>query len=230
MPYPENLYKALIRFNWDISSAPAEIQETGFWMTATGIGSDRNATCTELAERVAAAWATNIEESHFSSQVVGDRVNVYFYGDAPTQDAQASGEAGFTGDNAWTGTGEGGMPPENTLVVTTQAYAPSTFVPMKGRRQRGRMYPPVFSSSILDSSGRLSTGYQGAYLDSFLAFFADMTGPGGDPVTTSQPVVLSIADAQARSMTWLRVGRVVDTQRRRRNKLPEAYVTGEISA
>jgi hypothetical protein len=233
LAFSSNLYRVLIRFNFVIGGTAAEVQETGFWTRGGGIGSDRNATCQELAARTVNAWATNIVKTHYSAAVVADRVSVYYYGGVPTGDAQAAGEAGFTGANAWAGAGEGTMPPENSIVVSTLAFAPGEFVPLRGRRRRGRMYPPTPNSSIMDATGRLSSGNQGAYLDSYLAFFADMTGSGNDgaggPPTDSQPVVVSLADVADRPITHLRVGRVVDTQRRRRNKLAELYVDGAIS-
>lgn len=228
MVFDPDLKRHTLQFKFTSGAGEPEIQDCGFWSVSTGIGSDDSATCAELSERVRDAWNANVLPARFSALLTGDRVQTLAYRNGPTQPATGAGESGFTGVDTWTGTGQTALPPQLSIAVSTYTYPPGTFQPLRGRRRRGRMYPPVHGSDFTGSGGELTNANQTAWLDMWLAFFSALTGSGGDPVTVMQPVVVSLADSTQRDMTHLRVGRLVDTQRRRRNRLTENYVDGSL--
>lgn len=229
MVFDPDLKRHNIQFQITMGSGEKEIADCGFWSVSTGIGSDDNATCAELSERVRDAWIANVVPARFSALVAAERVQTLAYRNGPTQPATGAGESLFTDTNTWVGSGQTALPPQLSIAVSTFAYPPGTFMPLRGRRQRGRFYPPVHGSDFTGSGGELTVSNQNTWLDMFLALLSALTGSGGDPVTVMQPVIVSLADGTQRNMTHLAVGRIVDTQRRRRNKLTEAYVTGALS-
>lgn len=83
------------------------------------------------------------------------------------------------------------------------------------RRGRGRFYAP---SPAVDtqSGGRLTATAQGNLADSAAALFGGLSGAG------LQPVLYGGAGSTTIPLVSLDVGDVIDTQRRRRNKLIEA--------
>lgn len=78
----------------------------------------------------------------------------------------------------------------------------------------------------------LSPGAQAALLVQFSAFITDIndilaTGPGPSPEVVS--VVSATGTGFSNPVKGVRVGKIVDTQQRRRNKLPESYITQDIA-
>jgi hypothetical protein len=112
-------------------------------------------------------------------------------------------------------------------VTSLYTFQPGTYAPNPGRR-RGRMYLPTPSASVLGGDGRLSSGYVGTFMDDLEGFFTDLVGTF-DNVNAEPMVSSDVPDGSggriqmANLITWYRLGRTIDTQRRRRNKLPEDY-------
>lgn len=95
----------------------------------------------------------------------------------------------------------------------------------RGPAHRGRFYLPL-PACEMDASGRIPPFYQGtvkASTKTFLEAIADV--PGIDAPNSLTPTVMSRkAGAPAhRPITGVDVGQVLDTQRRRRRSLAEAY-------
>lgn len=224
MALPDNLYRVQYRFNWSAGGSDVEIQETGFWCTAGSGTSDPAEICNILAVRAVNAWSDNMTESLFTAAIHGDEANVYYYPAPPPAHAVTSGRSSF-GATPWTGSGVQGLPPQLAMCATTQAYAPGSFVPLRGRRQRGRMYLPTPTSNNLENTGRLKTTVTAALLTAVTGLLNDMTDASGGGVVCT-PVIMSLADAEARPISYVRIGDVVDTQRRRRDRLAEVYTAG----
>lgn len=110
---------------------------------------------------------------------------------------------------ALTGTDVGEMLPFQCATVISLLTASAT------RSGRGRFYLPPLAVSVLDD-GRIS-GASLAVLDTaWTAFFDSLNTDGLSPVVRNRTAHVSTA------VTGARVGDVIDTQRRRRNKLVEA--------
>lgn len=121
------------------------------------------------------------------------------------------------------------LPTENSAVVS---WATNRL----GPRGRGRVYPPVISVNALDNYGQLSDSWVSTYANAARATIEGMAYHG---VGTGAPSVESVVTGPSSSgglapythysvINACRVGKVVDTQRRRRNKLPELYVSQTI--
>jgi hypothetical protein len=116
------------------------------------------------------------------------------------------------------------LPTENSLVS-------SWTTGRNGPRGRGRIFPPPITTDVIDSYGQVDT----SSADTYMAIAVDLIeGLAFHGVGTDGAVVQTVVTGPATSagmgryssyavITGCRVGLVVDTQRRRRNKLPEKY-------
>lgn len=112
---------------------------------------------------------------------------------------------------ALTGTDVGEMLPFQCATVVSLLTASAT------RSGRGRFYLPPLAASVLDG-GRISAASL-ATLDAAWTAFFDSLNTSGLTV-----VVRNRASHISTGVTSARVGDVIDTQRRRRNKLTETYL------
>lgn len=117
----------------------------------------------------------------------------------------------------WTdiqGTGTLGMIPSQCAVaVSVKAGTRPNGLP-----QKGRWYLPSPDRNQLDqASGLLSTGTEVKIRDTVADFWAKMNQAGDRPALWSRKY------GTVKAWDQLRVGRTVDTIRRRRNELPEIY-------
>lgn len=107
------------------------------------------------------------------------------------------------------------LPPQCSVVVTLRSA-------LSGGSHRGRFYLPPMSTASVNSTGRFEatakTTLVGALGNAFLAY--DATSP------SPQVVVWSRKNLNAVNVTRYEVGDVVDTQRRRRDKLTEIRAGG----
>jgi hypothetical protein len=102
------------------------------------------------------------------------------------------------------------MLPFQCATVITLVTASAT------RHGRGRFYLPPLGVGVLDT-GRLSAAATGSLELAFTSFF-DVLSTAGLSV-----VVRNRSGHVSTPVTEARVGNVIDTQRRRRNKLIETY-------
>lgn len=126
-----------------------------------------------------------------------------------------------------TGTISGGVatnthPPQCALVVTLLSDRP------RGKASKGRMYLPGFSGNIT-SSGKADATQIGTVATNLKTFFDALVGNFD---ITDQLILaakgtgaLPALTAQNDYVETIRVGDVVDTQRRRRNGLAEVYTS-----
>lgn len=106
----------------------------------------------------------------------------------------------------------GQTPPECAIVVSLRTATP-------GPRGRGRMYLPAPASGMLTSTGMLNAGIVGDAADGMQAFINHVNAE-----TTMEPVgVASMVGGGVSTVTSIRVGNVMDSQRRRRSAIAEAY-------
>lgn len=112
---------------------------------------------------------------------------------------------------ALTGVGAGEMLPFQCATVVSLLTASAT------RHGRGRFYLPPLAALVLDG-GRISAASLAVLDTAWTAFFASLNT---DNVT---PVVRNRTGHVSTTVTSARIGDVIDTQRRRRNKLTETQV------
>lgn len=141
---------------------------------------------------------------------------------ADNHSLEAVAEAAYTG---WgTGTFVASMPPQTAVVLSLRSDVPSG-------RGRGRLYLPAMGGSISASTYRLTSPVlQTLANDSatFLRGIQDAIKSGVNPapaVGTIQLCVVSKTAGSRVDINRIQVGDVVDTQRRRRDRLAEAYVS-----
>lgn len=224
MPFPDNMVNVRWEFNWQPSGSagPIEIQDTGIWgrFPVPGGASfpDWQSLVDDFAEQAALAWSANWTPSQFSGAVKFARAVVYHYRQDHLE-VLHRGEAGLPGGATWAGSGDT-LPPENSIVLTTQSYAPGVFQ-AKRARYTGRMYLPTPSTGLVGGDGRLSQGNAQGIVAQGKAFLDDLADTVDD--VSFVPMVNSPTGQMANEIKWLRCGRVIDTQRRRRNKLAESY-------
>jgi hypothetical protein len=119
----------------------------------------------------------------------------------------------------------GGGDPMNTIVNQSSIAVSLTTGFSRGPAHRGRYYLPMPSVQVL-ADGTVNPAFITPMLAStktFLEAIADV--PGVDIVTSPTPTVMSrkLGAPAHRKITGCAIGKVVDTQRRRRRSLAENY-------
>lgn len=126
---------------------------------------------------------------------------------------------------------QGGAPLTTAVVGAGAIAAPfqcarvATLITARaGRRYRGRIYIPCLRPPMVD------TGKTGPYTAGEVAQLADLLADLGTafPNQSVAPAVYSAVADEVTPVTAVRIGDVVDTQRRRRDALVESYVSAPI--
>lgn len=112
------------------------------------------------------------------------------------------------------------LPPETSICV-------SLMTPVLGRRGRGRFYlPPNASGCLASNDGSITSVYTGNVATAAATFVGDLVA---DPVSligvNVDPIVTGAPFAKYGRIDQVRVGNVMDSQRRRRKSLVETYST-----
>jgi hypothetical protein len=119
------------------------------------------------------------------------------------------------------------LPPQCSLVATL------TTERVRGLASKGRMYLPGITLSV-DANGKLSTTQAGNVATNLQGFFNAISGSFDMPnkviLAAKGTGLLPALTAQNEPVTGIRVGDVIDTQRRRRNALVELYQVRSITA
>lgn len=95
----------------------------------------------------------------------------------------------------------------------------------RGRGSRGRIYPPTGAMALGAGTGRITSANRAAMANSFLTLLNDLANEPGVDLQSPRVVVASDLGMPGpmRNVTSVAVGDIADTQRRRRNALPEQY-------
>lgn len=173
-----------------------------------------------LATSLRTAWQTHMPPRTATGTIL-TRVRVAGIGANGLVQRDASG-AYLQGDDVVGGQGSGvsSMPLQIALAVTLHSEA-------GGPTGRGRVYLPAPVTGALGADGRLSTTVRDGYNTSLKAFLdacnvsLNGTSAGARIVVASGGSVTKGIPPALRPVTRISVGRVLDTQRRRRGKLPE---------
>lgn len=122
--------------------------------------------------------------------------------------------------NCFGAAGTNWLPPQCSVVVTLLSDRP------RGKASKGRMYLPGYSGGI-GADGKIGGANAGAIATNMKTFFDSFAADADVPdqlILAAKGTGLTPAlNAQNDFVETIRVGDVVDTQRRRRNGLVEAY-------
>lgn len=121
-------------------------------------------------------------------------------------------------------------PPQCSVVATLTSEV------QRGLAAKGRMYLPGLNPTLSTSTGKISSTDAGTIATNFKTFLDAVnaaSGSGGKVILASHghrgggppPDPYLYAGMVNTLVTGCRVGDVIDTQRRRRNELPEVYTT-----
>lgn len=114
------------------------------------------------------------------------------------------------------------LPPQNSVCVSLQT-------PVRGRHGRGRIYLPVPPSGSLDGVGEVSTVARGQIVAATAAMLEDLSVTSPLPENPNVEVIVTGAPwTKYGRVDEISVGNIVDTQRRRRNQLPEVRTVQQL--
>lgn len=127
----------------------------------------------------------------------------------------------FGGTDAPQGTGQPG-PPQASLCVSLLTGV------SRGRASRGRIYPPTGAQNYNGSTGRVTGTATSGLVASTTTLLNNLANMPGPDLLSPRVVVASELGqpGPVRNVTRVAVGDVMDTQRRRRESLPETYTVG----
>lgn len=171
-----------------------------------------------LAADVAAAWTTLAGtaalNTFYNTGITWQQVNVSELGATPAAPIITSAQAAI---------GASGLATDPSLPAQCSPCVSLTTA-TAGSRARGRMFLPPPDTSAVTTSGRLSSAFRTAAVNALDAFFATMAGNAATCV-----VVSAVGGVWTTyTVNTIRLGDVVDTQRRRRNSIAEVYTTAAI--
>jgi hypothetical protein len=199
----------------------AEEWSTGFFLGQEG--SDSTAPTQAAADQIRDAWAT------FFNNALSWVSNHYSFTQVKMAQIDASGHTidasviySYPATTVVGGATSGHHPPQCSLVCTLLSDRP------RGKASKGRMYLPGFAGTI-NGSGKVDWDQVGSIstnLKTFFDSFADDADVPDQLILAAKGTGIDAAlNAQNDYVETIRVGDVVDTQRRRRNGLNETYVS-----
>lgn len=224
MAYPTNLFYTKWTFGFIGGSGQADIQEFGLWGDIQSAGpspvwaTDLQTIADNARDKYIADWPA----SWFSPGVTAKMVTAYEMDSS--LHAVSSAVSVFGSGHTWQGSGSQGLPPQDSVVVTTYGDDPAHYVPHRARR-RGRFYLPTMDATMLGADGLLSPTHQTGIVGQALQFLQDMNNLVLTGSNVTSLLVVSRAGTSATPIEYVGVGEIVDTQRKRRNKLVENYST-----
>lgn len=118
------------------------------------------------------------------------------------------------------GTGTASKPYQTAVVVSLRSGRP-------GRSYRGRIYLPAMGASMDPSTLRIPASATATYA-SDAALFLDQVADAAAAGSPVRPAIVSQTLGLNTLVSSVQVGDVLDTQRRRRDALAEAYATAPI--
>lgn len=117
----------------------------------------------------------------------------------------------------------GPLPAQCSLVVTLLSDRP------RGKASKGRMYLPGIAISPEQATGKINSVYVGQIADRLKIFYDALAShvdiPGELILAAKSSGPLNVIPAQNDYVETIKVGDVIDTQRRRRNGLNETYTS-----
>lgn len=116
------------------------------------------------------------------------------------------------------------VPPQDSVVISWLTDAP------RGLARRGRMYLPAGYADAQTANGRIVLSQQNAILTRATNFINAVNTVAQTAVNSAAVCVMSgVRTGATRVVSGVEVGNLIDTQRRRRNRLTETYVEGSLT-
>jgi len=224
VPVPEGVIRVSLRGSLFTPVGPAEEFNHGFHLSIHDGGlpdilDERQTVAQAVADGVRDRWADHFAtaQSSFASTVQWNEVRAYYIDDA-TGLSDGRGVAMFEpGDIR--GSGTTSTPHECAICVSMYGYVDGEVSGTAAARRRGRMYLPAPSGGSVDEYGQLTDAKRATLIGWMDTFFEDVQGmnlPGGDVNHYTDVVVLSRTSGEAHQVERLGLGKVIDSQRRRR--------------
>lgn len=201
----------------------AEEWSTGFFMGNEG--SDAPALSNLAAANIGEAWKT------FFILPANKISNLYIFNTCKIVMQNNDGRTMADSAVYWSpptetkgGSTTGHLPAQCSLAVSLLNSLP------RGLATKGRMYLPGIAE-LVTATGKINSLTTGTIADNLKIFFDSITN---DADTPGRPVLAStgrgplLLDGAIRHVNTIKVGDVIDTQRRRRNGLSEAYVARQL--
>lgn len=207
MAYPRN--HVLLSVQFDAWSGTEELQ-FGLHFDTTVVPTNTAAIDTAIAAWYGTAGLSmnqNVRYIGYKLALIGTN-GKYPPGHTPTV---------FTRATPLVGPGAGSVLPQQTLCISLKTAL------VRGRGHAGRIYPPPQGYTVGADGRNITSNVTGAVTAHKAFFEALVTAVGG------RLVVVSDLAGTFQPVTSIAVGRVVDTQRKRRNHLAEEYQTASIT-
>ena len=135
----------------------------------------------------------------------------------------AAGPTVFSLKTPFVGTDSGQqLPPQNSVALSFVRRIP-------GRRGRGRMFIPAVGVGALTTDGLVGSTPNGVYRNAGKGLDTAIKAMGGGTDWEYRLVVTSAASANYVMPAEVRVGNIVDTQRRRRNAIRETFTSDNLT-
>lgn len=190
-------------------------------------GDEPSVIADQAARRVRDRWVALLGRQFFSSALMGTLTytSVQAYSLDALGHAVAQAQANF--DPGMSGHGSGVVLPNQVAMCVTLRTNTA------GRTGRGRMYLGGLSGSVLTNTGRFDKGACASMAAEFATFAVDLRTPGASGPAGGHRFDLCVASPKAsalRVVTGIAIGDVPDVQRRRRDRLVEAYSGAPVAA
>lgn len=218
---------------WDVAPEYAVVTASGntietSWKATSGGGAVFEP-IDYLRDQVEPAVTAWIEGAGFSSKVLLEKLSLYPCD--TTGNAIGRNVATLTYGTAPTGGDSGNLlPTENSVVLSFQTH-------VRGPLGRGRIFPPPVAVDALSSYGLVASSWRSTYLNGGKNLLEGIAYSGIDSAAIHVRPVVTGPTAKVGHPAYTvygtiieaKVGQVFDTQRRRRNKLPENYATAAVT-
>lgn len=184
-----------------------------------------------LNDQVAPAASTLINTGFFGTTVRLDRLKVYPIGN----DGKAIPAPPYAAGSPVTLEWKSGVTPNGTATGGILPLQCASVISLRtsqvGRRGRGRFYLPGIPKTQTEDDGLLGSGYTGTGFTNVQTFLDDISFDSAIPtVRVVNPIVTGAPYTDYGLVSEIRMGNVVDTQRRRRRALVETYAIKPIPA
>lgn len=142
--------------------------------------------------------------------------------DTPAAPAKPRWKYDVAGNNPQIRTKSSGGPSAGVFPWFLSLAYSWTTANLHGWGHTGRIYPPIAWPGTGASGANLTSAVVADHVTkakALLTALAQLDGSG----TTAVPVVASLKDGSTHQITGVRVGNVIDVQRRRKEQIPETY-------
>lgn len=178
----------------------------------------------EIAETAYDAWCANFYVGTcaplFNASTTCEAVTAYAL---DTSGHASEVQIASTTTNPIHGSGSLALPSEVALCASVETGAP-------GRSKRGRSFLPGLDCAALDVVGFLQLTFAQDIATAYAAVLGTINAHAYIDSASAEVVVLSEKMGAAYPVTEVKVGQILDVQRRRRNGAPETYKSAALPA